>query len=513
MRPASGQSLVCALSRIGSLAILAALAHGCGYRDLKTEDLTVCLESESAEQPVEPSASIAPAELEGPLDSPEALRKLATTPFPLPRADFAVQMEWLARVVEAKLSFPDAPRYPNGSPDRSQIGQLLRFVLLWQHPGFIRPLFGLLRAGPEHRYHAAVALLRYGDPELRMEVVEYRGFEHEERMSADSSRILTMDQLLDDPEDEGTGHAGLEDGPAVHPAEKDGNAAPAILSIPAALSALESRSPSIRLQAWLWLADHSIIAPVVDVKEAWPQLSEGQRGRIVTQRAGYLGEDRLRDLHEWVFKDQRAVLSEEAEGELILSLSLLGSPVALRRAKQVVFERLPRLGPESSGSGLYKQDRLLSHAMLALWGSGRPGDLPCFLRLAESSNDEVRQHAWAMVAGIEHPEAIASLERPLLHEDPYVIHRAAARLAELGRKATALRWEYLDLLAKVLRRRSLDRVLYPSLLDAFSALAGIDFGPNGRLFPHGLDEIEARATTERCLEWYRVESPDRAPLP
>jgi hypothetical protein len=463
------------------------------------------------------AASRAALSLEAFLESQADLRKLASVQFPLPRAEFQVQVELLAKVVEAKLRFPEEVRWPNGSHDDYQVRQLFWLVHRWQHQAFIEPLLGLLRGNPQYRYYAAEALLRYGDAELRQVVEEFRGFEHKEWGSADTFSTLTIDELLEKVPPGPPPPANFREYPTLLPPLNRrstwGNfaepAQPEEMRVPLALLALASESRSIRLQAWIWLADRGIVGPELIVQEAWEALSKPQREYLMLhdRETPYLGEDRAQRLWEWFLNRPRGEYSLEVEGSILVKLSSLESRAGFPRMKEIIVERLPLIRSGADAPPLYEQDPLLFHALLAMTQSGLSSDLPCWLRLTESSHPEVREYAWAGVARTEQPEAVRELERALLEEDPFVLMSAVAKLNWAGRRLTPLRWEYLDLLAKALRRRTPDWFLYPDLIDAFAELSHKQFGHNGRYFPSGLDEEAARATAARCLEWYRENRP------
>ena len=145
--------------QFGFILFGSTFTSGCTSGILRPDDLVECFEPVSAQsQSVENDENGAAVRQnylsrKNFLESIDDQHTMAQTQFPLPRAEFDVQIEWFARVVEAKLRFHDSVCWPNGSKDDGQVERILRFVCSWQNPAFVESLLVLLRERTEYRYY------------------------------------------------------------------------------------------------------------------------------------------------------------------------------------------------------------------------------------------------------------------------------------------------------------------------------------------------------------------------
>jgi hypothetical protein len=439
------------------------------------------------------------------------LKRLGAARFPLPDGDFSREMDALARVVQGILTHPDELRYPNGKPDPlERQWNVWRLVTSWQHPAFRGPLLALLRDSPKNRYYAADALLRYQDPKLRDEVERYRDFDHLEMETADSGLMLNIGRDLlsrqgpvsgEESPFEKLKHRSLEFDP-YSPKWQEG------ITLAEGLRALDSGDATIRFLAWVWLVDQGIYPPTGPAREAWPSLSDEQQSNIV--RSGndlFLGAKRKKDLLDQLFRSGEARPGGKLESALLEQLGGVGNPAARRRIKEIILEKVPALGPKDDD--LFSADAGLRIALSAFSRSPREDDLECLLVLNSSDNHGVREEALLGLVEIQSPRAIPALRRAILEAGEHELFFAMHAMADIGRQypETKVRWDFLGILAEGLRQRKREWFLYPNLIDAFSELAGKDFGENGRTFPLGLDEKKMKEAAARCLAWYEENSP------
>ncbi len=432
-------------------------------------------------------------------------KRLAAVRFPLPRDEFEGEIESLVTVLAAKLRHIDELQWPNGLLDQYQATHLFDLVTPWRHPRLRESLLHVLRTKSAYRYHAAEALLEYGDPVLRREVEKYRDCKFTFWATGDACAEVFIGHLLVDPS-RFAERPPLEDLEASLPAVDSFELVGRIrgFGVDTALEGLRSTNLSVRLQSWTWLARKGIFAPTAPVEEAWPLLDAPARERVVDdlRSTWYVGVDRLRTHHERLLTQRAGGLSRRALGEIISTLGWLQSDLGRQRAKAIIVRRLSGLGPSRS---LFDEDRLLFSALCALRATPRVADIPCLKVLSESANREVRAHAWAGLAAIETQEAIEILRPALLEADFLEVNGAAWTLAEIGPSLQRHRWKYLDVLVEALRVRHPERQ-YGCLIHAFAAVAGRDFefhspGP-GTVDP-------SPKLIRRCLDWHRKNRPPR----
>jgi len=111
------------------LVCVAGCVQPTGERQFDSIELERCSSSKASEIRNEAISSLSVEELKHLAEDP---RKLASAPFPLPEGEFDAELKWLAKVLEAKLSFLEDLNHPNGSLDDFQCASMLKLAADWQ---------------------------------------------------------------------------------------------------------------------------------------------------------------------------------------------------------------------------------------------------------------------------------------------------------------------------------------------------------------------------------------------
>lgn len=288
------------------------------------------------------------------------------------------------------------------------------------------------------------------------------------------------------------------------------------MTLPTAVTHLESADPSIRLQSWLWLAMQGVIAPTDPVRDAWAHLSDQTRVELIRhvskhyfgllwfrdETRKYIGTERLRALFEGLLALRHTgQLDESVEVRLLIALAEFDSPAARKRARQLISERLGMLGTAPSDE-FALSDRTLEGAVYALSLSPTPEDLELFSVMCRGTNETLRSYAAFALAQIRSPGAVAETRRIILEDPRTVCGYAIDAIKYQSLRDAPLPRDYLEIVVEAMRTRSV--AYYASLIDTFACIVGEDMGWNGRMGGGGYNKQAATETVQKCLEWYEA---------
>jgi len=414
--------------------------------------------------------------------------KLAVATFPLTeQATFDEDLALLADVLAAKLESPLPLDSSGDHKGRELVPEILNLMEKWNCPKFRAPLEKHLKRADDNLLGCVLAIVAQRDSHL-LEVAATRG--NESGFMFDSgtietvpvaeilkkgphpeSEFIALDTLLP-PAREWSNHLQWQNG----------------LTILGAAAQLHDEQRSIRLQAWVWLAELGIIAPTEDVLHCWPELTDEQQKHLLRMVPKFLGQQRLLALCEELSRDS----SDAMRRRLLSKRARLGSESAKDEVRQIVQQALKSddfVGQMATEDGTW--------ALLAAEYFADESDIPWLIRLHRCHDRKLVLYALRALCAIDHPAAIEeigeALLNPRLHdEDGYVL----SLLRELAVRPLKHRRDYLNLVAIVLRHEKnaeFDRL--SKLLGTFQVMSGEDFGFSG-----GTRE-DWDAFVDWCLRW------------
>ncbi|MEM7264016.1 MAG: hypothetical protein AAF488_18670, partial [Planctomycetota bacterium] len=449
----------------------------------------VCVDVSSEPEPNERLASLSLEEFRAMRDDP---KRLASVRFPLPDDDFEVEIESYLRVLSAKLSNFRDVKFPNGAVDHAQVERCIRLAGRLRHPRLRGPLIHVLQVSERYRKAAAIALLKWRDPDLRREVERFRHHPCKIMIQLGNEVNGTIGDLIGPPRE-------ISHKPKIRrtlhllpPSEPRG------VEFDEARAGLLSVDLSIRLQSWKWLAQRGMVAATDPVEEAWEELSESQQRSLVV-RGSIVGVERLRTLYESLIRQENFTLADQS---LLVRLGELKSRYGVRLAKRIVIS--PHVYPESFW--LHAVESLIAHPTAA--------DLPCLFELLCRVDKKLRPRIWRGLVGVSDPRALTVLQYAFRSVEFEEMRPAVWRLSEIARERLELRWRYLGFLAALLRSQPFEiEGRTPSLIRAFHNAVGAKLTPIAFHVSAGYSRSEVLEARDRCLEWYETYRPSRGAVP
>ncbi len=414
---------------------------------------------------------------------------LARTAFPLPDLPtFEAELADLENAIAAKIEHP-VPQSP--LRDRVlgyELDQVLELAREWPAQKFREPLIKLLNANADSQIRSGGALLAFRDPELTKLVNSCRGLRNAieqlevlrndeppllcivrtmwlNKKPIDSSavRFTPVESLLPDWKDECAGKLKWPRG----------------MNVARTASQLQDAEISVRLQAWVWLAEKGIIAPTEAVVESWPMLTNEQKRHITAVRPKFIGRRRLLMLFDQLlFIELSAPPHPTVCGDLRRAQVQCGNILPMAEARRIL-----KLGRQRADffTSMTTEER---DAFCVICDAPERSDVTMLLQFHNEGREWVAFTALEGLCRIDDPDAIHEVGKFLATpEDDYrysIVLGLIQRQSILELENRAL---YLAVLAPALRaslkpgfgKEIGERLVRESLTETFECMAGQDF--------------------------------------
>jgi hypothetical protein len=413
----------------------------------------------------------------GPAVHGAAVEQFLPSPMTMPEGlPFAAELGALRAQVLLYLNGSERVRYPNRQVPPAALSRTLSLAVFIRDPAYVAPLRQLLN-DREERYGIARSLLAFSYPAVDERVQAYRNHVETTRAGCVIER-RSVAELIDAP-------------PVPAPSLGD------------RLVALEGDEPAQAAEALVGLIDAGIVPTLDAVRSIWPQLDREQRHQILeramTPRTIYTGKHRLRAF----------LASRRSEPNGALDRDMLAAAayrLGDRGALPEVAAFIRRCGREVVSDGASPECVLL----MRLAAEPSPELLDAYLEIASAANASVRELAWRAIAMTPSTIAHQALLSCVWNLEEKACVKAALfhGLRDLGYRAPLDRWTYLAIILDSFEAVEIGEFATSAQINAFEALAGEEFGADGRMIPGGFNAAQAAVTVGRCQAW-AVAEPER----
>jgi hypothetical protein len=386
-------------------------------------------------------------------------------------------------IVLDDLNHPERCVFGNGLPDEDRFLNRMTLVCGWTDPDFINAEQRLVNDDGMRRIIAIACLMRYRIPFLDRTIEAYRDYHFTRWLSPDLAEPIRVGDFLD----------------AFHKLGTVPNFARSI-DIPLQVDLLQHGKDIERQVAWFHLLESGWMTPFRLL---------GLNPLVLRQRGSddkWLGGifDSLVVGHDHAiefFHDLRERAPDETtRSEATAMLWRLGNAdegPACRSLIKGLIEKIGKL-PDPSYNPHYD-----SYAILfLLCDRPDPLNVDLYTALTQCASSGMRDHGWSAMVHLDTRGSIGNLDnmlRTIVGKENLSGIQYAVQL--LGESGTPNRDRWLKFLMDM-RPMLLDDSQNSSWIDAFSSMAGHDFGSDGREYPIGFDKNAARKTTTAIQSWY-----------
>jgi hypothetical protein len=301
------------------------------------------------------------------------------------------------------------------------------------------------------------------------------------------------------------------------------------MTVPIAARALDDADLSIRLQAFIWLAQRGVVLRADSLPEAWPGLGDDERVEILQNpEVVRFGRDTLRLALESIHsRGDREAYADKVRAELLGALSSVSSPVARTDAERIITAQIEKVDSIRAAAEESGDVPLLEYALSAWGRAATVRDLERALKWTRSKTDVIRAAGAYALAGLDDQRAadaaIAHLESPESDRNASYALDIWERLREREWRDDSTKWRYIRYLVhsidwETTRVNDSTSFFQPSgrrmieRIETLEAITQIYNGETGLSMPGGgVDAQTARATATNWARWLAVNDPQLKP--
>jgi len=416
--------------------------------------------------------------------------KLARANLPLAeQPNFEAELALLADVLAAKIEHPAEPDFVRDRVLGHELKLVFEVVRDWPIDAFRQPLLAYFEKRGQLWFDCAEALLAYRDDDLTNQVdsqgriraaIRQRDFAMMSGSAQTMQFVKRALNLKSHDRMEFTVHKKLL--PARRDSIFDRLDWPKGMTIPVAVLQLDNSELSIRLQSWVWLAEHGIIASTGVVADAWPQLTREQQDHILDVQPKCLGRVRLLRLFEEL--EERA--PDWGRSAFRVRRAELGDEKVIAESHRVLAEVVKNENSVAELSGDARD------ALKVVCRFPEPSDIAALVRIHRRGSEWCAAHAWEGLCRIDDPEAIREAGKRLAEPaDGFEYSSAIRAIKEQSLKGLKHRDLYIAALVPALHdcldrdfgNDFLKRSIVRKTVEAFECMSGQDFTALGAANP------------------------------
>jgi hypothetical protein len=383
-------------------------------------------------------------------------------------------------IIRDGLAHPERCRFGNGLPDEGLLKNRLDLIYGWTDPVFIEPLRRLLgHRSSDVRFTAITCLMRYDLPELDQELESFRDQKYPQFYPGDITEEFRVGSILDQYHES-----------KILPRFRT-------IDVPLQVRLLTRGRDIEREVAFLHLVEvgwmpsfRRLGLDPLAVRELGGD--DGWLDAALSPSRLLVGVDHAVDFCRELRERTADQATRDLATAVLWRLGRAEEAPACRNLLKSLIERLGRLDDPPYAS---------VRPLVVLTDLPDPSSLDHYCDLAACHSLSLRELGLGALVRTDTDESMHLIERmDSTLVDERDLPGMFQVLTAMGQAATPHRNRWLGWLMS--KRPAVLDWIYAAWIDAMGSMAGQDFGPNGRTFPHGLNVSTALATTAAIEAWY-----------